>query len=821
MKLTRVKIYGFGKWSDVEWNFKKDYQIIYGHNEAGKTTLLTFIKSIIFGFASARGDDKFQQYKPKNGGNYGGELQFIDRDDVLWTLRRIDGKNGGDVTLFRNDQEVPASLITKITGGFSKEDFESSHVLNDENIMSIYGLNEDQLETEIMAVGAVGSKEWLRNADKLEQASEGVYKARGRKQPLAECIETHDKLLKRKSEFDNQQVAYSNINEELSKTQSQYQDNIQTERILSSKRDELSRLNEKWPRFVSYRDLSQVDVSLNKIISQDDWDRSLTLDQELKTLRQNTVSVSASRLDDDEQGILNYYQTNKTDLDYLNSQKDTIRDLQFQEKNINQQLNDNDIKIDNLYTSNRDFSDSMQPLTDDELRQLTQPKTETVSNQNLNWPIIGVSIVALVLATFMSGAMRIGAGLIFVVGILYAWRQQQSAPRSNSDASISSFTDNKGYQGLSVDRIQELQNVIHKLEDTRSEQNRLESTLKNLEEKLSQWKSQINDFQLLNDSNDLASNVERYFSKINELNTKQSIIDRSNLENKQSQQDNYTKIAHLEEDLNAILSNYSVDSMDNLMKLHSEQLQKEGIVNKIKQDKSILGADVEALKQFADANDLQSQLEQVSRQLNSLYKQNDELNRQMGSIKTKRQQVFDNTEYQKVVDDLAQNEIDMIDLYDQWLADKLASKWIHSMLDLATENRYPKMLKRAEHYFELLTNGNYVGILFDKNNLKLTRKDRIKFDVHELSKATTVQLYISLRLAFVIEISDLIDLPILIDDAFVDFDKIRTSSIFELIKEIAAENQVIYVTANLNADSPADHVINLEEGNNDSKDYRL
>ncbi|WP_334328355.1 ATP-binding protein [Companilactobacillus sp. HBUAS59699] len=821
MKLTRVKIYGFGKWSDVEWNLKEDYQIIYGHNEAGKTTLLTFIKSILFGFASARGDEKFQQYKPKNGGNYGGELQFVDQDKVLWTLRRVDGKNGGDVTLFRNDKEVPASLITRITGGFSKEDFESSHVLNDKNIISIYGLNEEQLETEIMAVGAVGSKEWLVSADKLEQASESLYKARGRKQPLAESIEKHDRLLKRKSEFDNQQVAYSNINLELKKAQDQYQNNIQQERTLSKQRDELSNLNDKWPRFVSYRDLSQVDVSLNNIIAREDWERSLKIDQELKTLRQNTVSFDSSILTDEEQGILNYYQSHKDGLDYLNSKKDVIRDLQFQKKTVNQRLNDNDIKIDSLHASNRDFSDAMQPLTDEELRQLTQPKPETVTTQNLNWPVIGVSIVALVLATLMSGPLRIGAGLVFVAGILYAWHQQQDSARNSSSTpqTMTSFIDDKGYRGLSIDRIQALQTVIHKLDELRSEQNGLESKLQSVNENLSQWQAKINDLQLLNDPDDLASNIERYFSKINALLTKQSLIEKNNLDNKKSQQASYTKIAQLEETLNETLSKYAVDSMDEFMKLHSEQLQKEGIVNKIEQDKSILGDDIHALEQFTDSDELRSRLEQVSRQLSSLYKQNDELNRQMGSIKTKRQQIFDNDEYQRVTDELAQNELDMVELYDQWLADKLASKWIHSMLDLATENRYPKMLKRAEHYFELLTDGHYIGILFDKNNLQLTRKDKMKFDVHELSKATTVQLYISLRLAFVIEISDLIDLPILIDDAFVDFDKIRTSSIFELIKEVAEENQIIYVTANLNSDLPKEHVINLEEVNNGSKDY--
>lgn len=64
MKLVKAKIYGFGKWVDQEFDFQQDYQVIFGSNEAGKTTLLNFIKSILFGFASARGDNKYLQYKP-------------------------------------------------------------------------------------------------------------------------------------------------------------------------------------------------------------------------------------------------------------------------------------------------------------------------------------------------------------------------------------------------------------------------------------------------------------------------------------------------------------------------------------------------------------------------------------------------------------------------------------------------------------------------------------------------------------------------------------------------------------------------------------
>ena len=131
------------------------------------------------------------------------------------------------------------------------------------------------------------------------------------------------------------------------------------------------------------------------------------------------------------------------------------------------------------------------------------------------------------------------------------------------------------------------------------------------------------------------------------------------------------------------------------------------------------------------------------------------------------------------------------------------------MLNVATENRYPKMLERAAEYFALLTNDNYSKINFDQKNLTVLSKNKISFDVHELSKATTIQLYLALRLAFVTEISDLIKLPILIDDAFVDFDVSRKENVFKLIQEISKSNQVIYVTANEPTAIPQEHILTL------------
>ena len=64
MKLLETIIKNFGKFSGKSWEFTEGINVIYGENESGKTTLYTFIKSMLFGLERGRGrailNDEFE-----------------------------------------------------------------------------------------------------------------------------------------------------------------------------------------------------------------------------------------------------------------------------------------------------------------------------------------------------------------------------------------------------------------------------------------------------------------------------------------------------------------------------------------------------------------------------------------------------------------------------------------------------------------------------------------------------------------------------------------------------------------------------------------
>lgn len=81
MKLLDLHINGFGKFHDCSIRFEDGLNVIYGKNEAGKSTLHTFIRAMLFGMERQRGraarTDQFSRYKPWDlKGGYGGRLRL-------------------------------------------------------------------------------------------------------------------------------------------------------------------------------------------------------------------------------------------------------------------------------------------------------------------------------------------------------------------------------------------------------------------------------------------------------------------------------------------------------------------------------------------------------------------------------------------------------------------------------------------------------------------------------------------------------------------------------------------------------------------------
>ena len=98
MKLLNLHISGFGKFHNQDVTFTDGLNVVYGKNEAGKSTLHTFIRGMLFGIEKQRGraskNDLYNKYEPWAGsGTYEGWLRLESDGEIYRIERRFQKKN--------------------------------------------------------------------------------------------------------------------------------------------------------------------------------------------------------------------------------------------------------------------------------------------------------------------------------------------------------------------------------------------------------------------------------------------------------------------------------------------------------------------------------------------------------------------------------------------------------------------------------------------------------------------------------------------------------------------------------------------------------
>ncbi|MGZ3459304.1 MAG: ATP-binding protein, partial [Archangium sp.] len=71
LRIDLLRVHGFGHFSGYELELRPGLNLLYGPNEAGKSTLLAFIRGMLFGLEK-RGRSE-SRYEPE-AGTFGGEL---------------------------------------------------------------------------------------------------------------------------------------------------------------------------------------------------------------------------------------------------------------------------------------------------------------------------------------------------------------------------------------------------------------------------------------------------------------------------------------------------------------------------------------------------------------------------------------------------------------------------------------------------------------------------------------------------------------------------------------------------------------------------
>ena len=145
MRINNLKINGFGKLKDREFKLSEGIILIYGENEAGKSSLLKFTTSMLYGASNNKNGKEisdFDRYKPWQTEEFSGKINYtLDSGEEFEVYREFKKKN--PVIYNSNKEDISKDFaIDKTKGidffteqtGVDEESFYSTAITEQEGI---------------------------------------------------------------------------------------------------------------------------------------------------------------------------------------------------------------------------------------------------------------------------------------------------------------------------------------------------------------------------------------------------------------------------------------------------------------------------------------------------------------------------------------------------------------------------------------------------------------------------------------------------------------------------------------------------------------
>lgn len=181
MQINKININNYGNLSNKEINLDKKINIIYGKNEAGKSTLLNFIESMFFGANKNKGKKlipDFDRYNPWNNGEYSGTIDYqLENGEEFHIYRDFKKKNpqilnklGKDISQeFNIDKKNGNQFFTEQTG--MDRSLIDSTIITEQNQVELDEGTQNQLLQKIANLSESGEEElsYKKIMDKLNK----------------------------------------------------------------------------------------------------------------------------------------------------------------------------------------------------------------------------------------------------------------------------------------------------------------------------------------------------------------------------------------------------------------------------------------------------------------------------------------------------------------------------------------------------------------------------------------------------------------------------------------------------------------------------
>lgn len=187
MRIERLQIDGFGHFHGRDFGpFESPLTVLCGPNEAGKSTTLDFIRTMLFGFSAA---SKLAFHQPMAGGQHGGKITLRGEDGRRYVVERRPGVRGGTIRVTNVEDQIfeTDAELRRLLGHATEAMYENVFAFGLGELQTSKSLDGPEVTGQIYNAG-LGAANLPGALKGLAEGAEKLFKPGGSIQKVAEIL---------------------------------------------------------------------------------------------------------------------------------------------------------------------------------------------------------------------------------------------------------------------------------------------------------------------------------------------------------------------------------------------------------------------------------------------------------------------------------------------------------------------------------------------------------------------------------------------------------------------------------------------------------
>jgi uncharacterized protein YhaN len=752
MRIENIHVDGFGVWNDRTWeSLGPGLNVFHGPNETGKSTLMSFIRSMFFGFEK-RGSAK--RYEPLNGGSHGGHLDLMVGDTRLHVERKPGRHVRGTVTVYAGDGAGDENALERLLGGTTRTLYHNVFAFGLDELEQFHTLQESEIATHISGAGlGIGASRWAAVQKDLEDRQSALFLPRGQNSSINVAFK-----------------ALESVRDDLDRTERQPQDYLAAHEERTRLAAELSGLEEKVAEvsrtinhyakrvknrpFVEKR--NKIETRLKEMTAVDSFPEGGI--ERLQLIEKQRVMLVEERTKIEKETELRRFRRMQMHVDH----DDCAR-----RAHIIESLRTLAPRVDaarRIYTAGLERCDAVAQEGRALAAGLVNIEPPSALAFSLFVALIWVGVVGLLFAGHDYVAAALGSVSVLAM-FWYRHRLKRAAAQQKQIVECSGRLDV----------------CARELRQTENEAREIESEIRRLTGKDEITKADITE---------RVAELDRLLK----LNDDARVLDEATARSEADLIRITQQIADVKSSMAALLAEANASTPQDFVSRAEIFKQRRQLIHEL--EKIPLDA-VEPAMLFDMRADEEAAFQAAQTELSGLEQRLLQVRHESGRVEERITMMEKSEERSRALSRQETILARIDEAAEQWAVITLCRALLDETRKIYETERQPEVLRAASSFFSVMTETRYVRVIapLDGGDIQVERADGARLAPQLLSRGTAEQLYLSMRLALVREYANHVDpLPVVFDDIFVNFDPDRSRTSLKALRDLCVTHQVLLFT---------------------------